>query len=263
MLGTDSEAKTVRAVERAADVLMCFAGDEPTLSVTDLERRLSLSRPTLYRLLHTLEGKGLVRSFGEPRRFELGHGAVKLGHAALARIDVARLGHRHLRELWRATGETVALFVPVSGGSKMCVEEIQSRQALVYTRGAGFNEPVTVGASGKAILAFMPAGEAEAVLAALTDDAERVDLRADLAEVRRTGYRVSTGEIMGGAVALAAPVFAAGGTVAGSICVFGPEARLTGSNRENCVRELCATADRISEAMGHRRSVPGALDAAE
>lgn len=260
MPGTDTETKTVRAVERAADVLMCFTGDEPTLSVTDLERRLSLSRPTLYRLLHTLEGKGLVRSFGEPRRFELGHGAVRLGHAALSRIDVARVGHRHLQELWRATDETVALFVPVSNGSKMCVEEIQSRQALVYTRGAGFTEPVTVGASGKAILAFMPAGEAEAALAALENEAERAALRAELAEVRRIGYRVSTGEIMGGAVAIAAPVFAGGGDVAGSVCVFGPEARLTGSNRDSCVRELRATADRISEAMGHRR---GALDAAE
>ena len=56
-----SGTKSIRAVERAMDVLKCFGPETPTLSVTDLQRRLGLSRPTLYRLLHTLEGKGMIR----------------------------------------------------------------------------------------------------------------------------------------------------------------------------------------------------------
>ena len=85
------DIKTVRAVERAVDVLMCFTRDRPALSVTELERTLALSRPTLYRLLHTLEGKGFIRSFGDPQRFRLGHRAIELGEAASARLDVARV----------------------------------------------------------------------------------------------------------------------------------------------------------------------------
>ena len=69
---------SVRSVERAVDILRCFDRESPILAVTDLQRRLGLSRPTLYRLLETLEGKGLVRSFGDPKRFQLGHGVVEL-----------------------------------------------------------------------------------------------------------------------------------------------------------------------------------------
>lgn len=252
MPGPSSEIKTVRAVERAVDVLMCFTRDRPTLSVTDLQRTLALSRPTLYRLLQTLEGKGLIRSFGDPQRFQLAHGAIEIGNAALAPIDVAQVGQRHLRALWEATDETVALMVPVTGGVKVCVEEIQSRQPLVFTRGAGFTEPTTVGASGKVMLAFMAADKTEAALRDLADGREREALRDELAEVRRNGFCISTGEIIGGAVAIAAPVFDRDGGVAGSICVFGPEARLTGAHRDRCVAEVVAAARRISDAMGYR-----------
>src|SRR5687767_886490 len=61
----------VRAVERAVDVLFSFTR-EPVLDMAALQASTGLSRPTLYRLLHTLEGKGLVYSFGTPRRFQLG-----------------------------------------------------------------------------------------------------------------------------------------------------------------------------------------------
>lgn len=255
MPDTNSEIKTVRAVERAVDVLMCFTRDRHTLSVTDLQRSLSLSRPTLYRLLQTLEGKGLIRSFGDPQRFQLAHGAIELGNAALAPIDVARVGQRHLRALWEATDETVALMVPVSGGVKVCVQEIQSRQPLVFQRGAGFTEPNTVGASGKAMLAFMGKDEIEAALRDLENSDDREALRLELADVRRNGYRISTGEIIEGAVAIAAPVFDHDGRVVGSICVFGPEVRLTGIHRDRCVAEVIATGHRISDAMGYK---PGA-----
>ena len=94
-------AKRVRSVERAVNILRCFDRESPTLAVTDLQRRLGLSRPTLYRLLETLEGKGLVRSFGEPKRFELGHGVVELAQSWLGRIDVTAVAQPMLNALWR------------------------------------------------------------------------------------------------------------------------------------------------------------------
>ena len=50
----------VRAVERALDLLSAFAPGDSELLVADLLKRVDLSRPTLYRLLHTLEKKGFV-----------------------------------------------------------------------------------------------------------------------------------------------------------------------------------------------------------
>lgn len=228
------ETKTIRSIERAVDVLSCFDRQNSQLSVTDLQKRLGLSRPTLYRILATLEGKGLIRSFGEPQRFELGHAAARLAGTWIGQHDLVRAARPILHRLWQETDETVALFV-AGDGEKICVEELPSRQALTFTRGVGFTEKLDVGASGKSMLAFMPGAP---------DTAE-------LAAVRRTGVYVSEGEIIDGAVAIAAPVFGSDGTVAGGVCLFGPEVRLREAKRASFIDRVRAASEDISRALGY------------
>lgn len=247
----DEAAKSIRAVERAVDVLLCLARGGGALGIGDIQRNVELSRPTLYRLLNALERKGLVRSDGEPQRFALDYRVVELAGAWLGGNDVVTAAQPHLNGLWLATDETVAMFVPVNARSKICVQELRSRQALVFIRGVGFTEPLTVGSSGKAILAFMPTAEVEAVLADLPDAALRDAVRRDLAGIRRQGYSLSAGEIIKGASAMAAPIFDRFGHVRGSVSVFGPEARLNGEHHAFCLRRMRQTADAISAAIGH------------
>lgn len=256
-----AQPKPVRAVERAIDVLACFGRGTPSYTVGELQRRVKLSRPTLYRLLATLEGKGLVRSFGEPQRFALDHRMVELAGGWQPEIDVARAGLPTLRKLWEATGETVALFVPTSGCNKLCVQELPSRHALVFTRGAGFVEPNWLGASGKVILAFMTEEEIGAAMAQFKSTVDRRRIRAELAQIRRLGFWHSEGEIIVGAIAIAAPIFGRDGRIAGSVCVFGPEARITETVRQRCVEGVIGAGEQISMALGYR--APATRSAAE
>jgi len=246
------QPKPVRAVERAIDVLACFGRGSPTFSVGELQERVKLSRPTLYRLLATLERKGLVRSFGDPQRFALDHRMVELASGWQPETDVARAAQPVLRALWQASGETVALFVLGGAGSKLCVQELPSRHALVFTRGAGFIEPLWVGASGKVILAFLAEAEREVAMAAVASLEDRRRIDAELARIRDQGYWASEGEIIAGAIAIAAPVFARGGEAAGAVCVFGPEARINGAMRVACIDRTVAAAEEISTALGYR-----------
>lgn len=249
---TNSGTKSIRAVERAIDVLKCFGPKTPILSVTDIQHRLGLSRPTIYRLLHTLEGKGMVRSWGDPQRFELDAGVVELAGSWLGKSDITQAAQPFLSELWTETDETVALFVRTSPKRKICVNELRSRQPLTFTRGAGFTESTTVGSSGKIMIAFMTPDEAELALSEINNPRARAALDAELNDIRRDGYSMSTGEILTGAIAIAAPVFNNDGDVAGSVCLFGPEARLDGASRERCVKQLLKTAQKISIAVGYR-----------
>ena len=52
----------VRAVARALEVLQAFREDDVELSASDLLARVTLSRPTLYRLLYTLVGGSTGRN---------------------------------------------------------------------------------------------------------------------------------------------------------------------------------------------------------
>lgn len=249
---TEDQYTSIRSVERAVDVLTYLAQTDEAVSVTDMQRALNLSRPTLYRLLHTLEKKKLVRSIGDPQRFALDYKVVALSSAWLNANDSLTIAQPHLTALWRETNETVAMFVRGDAATKLCVQELPSHHPLVFTRGIGFTEPMTVGSSGKAILAFMSASEIDAVLATAQDRKEREDIRKELPIIRDDGYSLSTGEILTGAVSMAAPIFDRTGQVIASVTVFGPEARIKGKTRSVCLNSLRRTAREISAANGYQ-----------
>ena len=61
---TQVATKPVRSVDRAVDIVLAFV-DNPVVGVAELQQRLELPRPTLYRMLSAFEQKGLVSWFGE------------------------------------------------------------------------------------------------------------------------------------------------------------------------------------------------------
>lgn len=248
---TEKMSDSVRAVDRALDILMAFTATDYELSAAELLKRVDLSRPTLYRLLHTLEQSGFVMSVGEPQKFRLGPAVAHLAHVWTSSLDIGVLAQPMMRRLWEKTGETVALFVP-QGALRLCVAELPSPQPLSFKRGVGYQERIVLGASGRVILAH-----------AATDldtlqryaDGTRIDLArypADLAQIRKRGYATSKDELIQGAVAVAAPFFSGTGQVAGSIAVFGPSARLHAAQVEHFGALLVQEAAELSKALGKR-----------
>ena len=182
-------ASTVRSVDRAIAILQCFTADKPALSVIEIQKRVGLSRPTLYRLLQTLGASGLIKAEGDPQRFRLAHGVMELAHvwlAGLNKVDVARPVLEQLRE---STSETAALFV-LREQKRICVLELESHHALAIARGIGDTGDITLGASGKAILAFLDEGRRDAILDQVVRS-RRAELVKALEVVRSRGYAVS------------------------------------------------------------------------
>jgi DNA-binding IclR family transcriptional regulator len=249
-MGIAARTKGVRAVDRAIEILQSFSPDKPWMSVLEIQKKVPLSRPTLYRLLQTLAAKGLVRVEGEPQRFALDYGVGGLAHAWLAGLDVIALARPMVERLRAETGETAALFVR-RGSLRQCVIELTSPHVLVISRGVGETDHVGRGASGKAILAFMDDDEIASALRTLPKGTDTKKLAADLARVRKDGVAISRGEIFVGAIAIAAPYFDHTHRVAGSIGVFGPQARLDEQWVTKTTRSVATCAAELSTALGH------------
>lgn len=255
----NSNVTGVRAVGRALEILLAFREGDRELSAGDLLARVELSRPTLYRLLYTLESAGFVRAIGEPQRFVLGPAVGKLSRtwaaAKGAVIDLPAVGQPMMRRLWELTGETVALFVP-DGVDRLCVAELPSGHALSFKRGVGYRERIMLGASGRTILAHLPHGAVELRKLAKTLPADRrptlAAYSAELERTRRRGWAVSRSELIEGAVAMAVPFFGAEGEVAGSLAVFGPSVRLDRQQEAKVIRQLVREAESLSGALGFR-----------
>jgi len=234
---------SVRAVDRALDILLAFQPHDDALTVSELLRRVDLSRPTLYRLLRTLQRKRFLTALGDPQRFRLGPAIAQLSHVWTAGLDLSTAAELMMRRLRDETGETVALFVPEGAFRLLCIAELPSNQALSFRRGVGYRERLTVGASGKVILAYMSPPLPK------VDFAPRKYAR-ELALIKERGFAISKEELIEGAVAVSAPFFDGTGRVAGSLSVFGPSARLGPSQVAKFGKLLLREAQEISQMLG-------------
>lgn len=246
---TIEKNENVRAVGRALDILLAFSAQDPELSAGELLKRVGLSRPTLYRLIYTLQERGFLASVGEPQRFRLGPSVARLAHVWNATLDVGTLAAPVLRRIWDRTAETVALFVP-QGGQRMCIAELPSPQPLNFKRGVGYSERLALGASGRAILAYLEPSAEELRGYVQGTGIDLKELQADLGATRKRGYSTSRSELIQGAVGVAVPFFDLHGAVAGSMGVFGPEVRLDPKRQKEVANLLLEEAVKLSEALG-------------
>jgi DNA-binding IclR family transcriptional regulator len=248
---SDTDKKTtenVRAVQRALDILLAFTRGEPVLTAAQLLQRVALSRPTLYRLLSTLEQQGFVASSGEPQKFRLGPSVAKLSYVWTESLDLTLIAQPIMQRLWEQTRETVAIFVP-QGDQRFCLAELPSPQPLNFKRGTGYTERIAKGASGRAILAHTEFTEADLARYLKDTGLKPKPFKQRLAETRQLGYAVSRDELIEGAVAVAAPFFGLTG-VAGSIGIFGPATRLGDTRVKVLGRMASDAADSLSALLG-------------
>jgi DNA-binding IclR family transcriptional regulator len=250
-LASEKLSDNVRAVDRALDILMAFTATDSELTAAQLLKRVDLSRPTLYRLLHTLEQNGFLISEGEPQKFRLGPSVAHLAHVWTASLDIGSIAQPMLHRAWEASGETVALFVP-QGSDRLCVAEIASMQPLSFKRGVGYKERLALGASGRAILAFRNYDNEEIKTLIKGLNTSFADYEKELETTRRRGYAISREELIAGAVAIAAPFFSGNGQAAGSIGVFGPSVRMDDARVEQLGQLLIQEAGHLSNALGSR-----------
>jgi DNA-binding IclR family transcriptional regulator len=250
-----SGGTSVRSVDRSIAILKAFTVDKPAMSVIELQGRVGLSRPTLYRLLETLAKHGLIRAHGTPQRFSLDYAAGRLAHVWMAGLDPVASGKPVTERLHTQTRETVGLFV-LRGHQHVCVLELPSPHVLSMSRGIGPMGHLVPGASGKAILAFMDPQEVDVVLKGLPKGIDKKAVLADLATIRKDGFWVARSEIFSGAVGISAPYFDHSNKVAGSIIVYGPDVRFGEQQIANTTRLVVEGAAEISAALG-QAAAPG------
>ncbi len=80
----------MQSVHRAISVLQVLAR-VGTAGVTELAAELGLHKATVFRLVATLESRGLVEQHSERGRYRLGHGVVQLAAGATKADDLSLL----------------------------------------------------------------------------------------------------------------------------------------------------------------------------
>lgn len=222
-MGTSSD---VPALRRGLAVLVALAGRPGPVSAGALARELELPRSTTYHLLSELVTAGFVTHLPEERRYGLGVAAFELGSAYLRHDPLERLATPLLRELVDDTGLTAHLGVLHGNESLYLVQERPSRPQTLVTD-IGVRLPAQLTASGRAILAHLPAAQVRALFPSAVGFVLRTDrgprnlpeLRRLVAAERRVGWAVEDGHVTTGFASVACAAFDHGGRPVASISV--------------------------------------------
>lgn len=248
-------SNSVRAVERALDILLCFTREEPTRSLTQIAESVRMSKTTVHRLLLTLENKRFLKRDKVTGLYRLGFRFIEMASLVFHDVDLNRWARPYLQSISEQCGETVDLSV-LDGAHVIYIEVVESPQRVKIAAAVGQRLPAYCTASGKAILAFMPEDLVRQVLSQeMKKYTEQTsisipDILEDLRTTAERGYAISEQEYEKDINAVSAPIFDAEGKPIAAIAVAGPSFRL-GKERFSEIGELIRReAKVISDEVG-------------
>lgn len=228
------EGQTIRSVERALDVLLCFSGESAGLGVTQIAEKLGLYKSTVHRVLAALESRGFVRQDGVTGRYHLGLKALELASAYLTSGDLPTTAYPPMCALRDRARETVSLYVR-DGLERVRIQRAEGPLTVRRVVGLGERLPLYLGASGKVLLAWAPPPErAELLSQILPPRFDRAGLETTLKEALQQGWAVSLEEREQGVASVAAPVRDHAGRCVAALTISGPVSRFLA----NSVRHL-------------------------
>ncbi|MCO8277243.1 helix-turn-helix domain-containing protein [Actinoplanes sp. TRM 88003] len=252
----------IEALARGLDVLRSFRPGTPAITLSEIAHRTGLARPTVRRILITLEALSYVRADGRgyaltPRVLELGMAYVN----SLSMWDVAR---PHMEKLVAQTNESTSM-AQLDGSDIVYVARVAVPKivTLAVTIGTRFPAPVT--SMGKVLLAGLPADE----LAAVLDQPSRSgidprrqltpgEIETSLREVRAKGWALADQDLAPGIRSVATGVRDGDGRVMAAINVTVHAAE---TSLETLVEDHLPKLLRTAADIGHDWSLAGAVPA--
>jgi DNA-binding IclR family transcriptional regulator len=209
--------------------------------LSDLARMQNIGRATVHQQLSTLVHAGWVEQVDDGR-YRLTLRATRIGHRALEQVNLGRRIQSALETVAADTGEAVSLAV-LDQSEALIVQRVESGQVLRLDLGVGTRMPLATSASGRVLLAFLPAGRAEQ----LRDSGVELPPEETLRRIRDNGYAVSVSEYLEGIFAVAAPIFDATGILLAVLSAAGPSSRF---DPHAAVEPITRAAEEINRVLG-------------
>ncbi|MDB5369065.1 MAG: transcriptional regulator, IclR family, partial [Roseomonas sp.] len=245
-IGPSARMDGAALLAKACDVLDAVAAQRDGIGQAELAARLGLPRTTLYRILAGLVARGLLRQDPARRVYSLGFRLLEMAQGVWSTPNLPAAAAPELRQLRDMTGET-AYVAALEGRDVLSLGKYEGAHERRSAARLGERKPLHCTSQGKAILAFLPEAERDALLKrlplkpmtphTLTD---RRRLAAALRIVRARGFATDDEEIALGTRCVGAPVLDGEGRVLGAVSIAGPAWRMTVERLELLGPEVAA-----------------------
>jgi len=225
-------------------------------SLSTIAEEMGQSAATVYRILVTLEGRGLVEFDSVEQVWAIGSKAFVIGSSFLRRTSLVERARPIMRRLMENTGETANLGIEKEG-QVLFLSQVETHANIRAFFPPGSLSPMHSSGIGKALLAYMHPDRLNRNLASTELKSytphtitNSLDLRANLEDIVARGFAIDDEEKNTGMRCIAAAVFDMNGEAIAGLSVSGPTSRVNLEQTERLSKEVIAAANQLTAAVG-------------
>ncbi|NTV50878.1 MAG: IclR family transcriptional regulator [Geobacteraceae bacterium] len=248
----DKGVYSVQAVVKAIDLLEALAQGGESPSIVVLEKKLGLSHNKAFRLLATLEDKGLVERNKLTGTYNLGLQAFEMAQHILKSDNLIRMAHPIMVELARKLDEAV-YFTVANNDEVLFLDMVDSFQQIKTADLVGKRFPFFTNAAGKVIKSvssidlFGRASKKRGI-----KDVQLLEVELD--EIRKKGVAVDFNGLGEGICTVAVVIRDYAGKVVGALTLLAPSFRMMQDRLEQeIIPSMIEGAEELSMKFGYMK----------
>lgn len=250
------ETEQQSAALRALSALEVLAQAEGPVSLTEMIAATGLPKATTHRLLVLLEGAGMVVREPAAKRYAPGTRLATLALTVLTNSAWRAPRHAILQSLVAEIGETCNLTL-LDGAEVVYLDRVEAAWPLRLHFQVGSRVPAHASASGKLLLALLPARSRQRLVNAMpltrytpNTLADARALEAALVETRKLRLGTDHEEYLTGTVCVAVPVEDKTRRIPAALAVHAPVTRMSLKQALAHVPALRRAAGKLAQTFG-------------
>jgi IclR family transcriptional regulator, KDG regulon repressor len=247
----------ILVLHKTLDILETIRETHSGLGLSELARAVGLPKPTAYRIIATLEGRGYL-SRNPDGHYQMTRKLFDLQQNESEEQALMRLAPKLMEKLVASCRETVNLGI-LDAGEVVVISTLESPQSIRMTSKVGNRRYLHSTALGKILLSGLSEKEVDRHIRihglpklmpkTITT---RHALSNQLALVRKQGYAVDNEENEPGGRCIAAPILGHDGRVLAALSISAPIFRMEMSRARSLVPELTDACQLISRSLSSK-----------
>jgi IclR family KDG regulon transcriptional repressor len=245
---------SVPILKKTLDILRLLVEERTPSGVTEIAKRLDLSKSTTFGILRALEKEGFLVKESGAKRYMIGPGLIEFSRRVIRGADFVSIARPFIEKLCERVEETVFIGVREHDSVKV-LDVVEAKKDLKISSPIGTRTSIMAGVFGKIFLCNM---DDESVMKFVREkglprytESSIVEPEVYLEAIHRTrerGYAVDLEEYMKGLRALATLIYSENSPVA-ALWTVGFSSSMSDDKLLGMAQELKYTAQTISERL--------------